>query len=97
LSQIAAVRASRRRPILALSPVIVRAPWRSSESRSLQGLKDRFDALADRRQVRLRAGFVAAAGADDANAEFGGLVGELATGVALVTDRDGGAAACRQR
>ena len=50
------------------------------------GLEDRFDPLADRRQMRPLSGFVFAAGPADGGVEVGGGVFELAAGVALVTD-----------
>src|SRR5579859_2730200 len=48
------------------------------------GPEDRFDPLADRRQVRTATGLVFAARANDGRAEFADCGGELASGVALV-------------
>src|SRR6266496_4663995 len=50
------------------------------------GPEDRFDALADRGEVRSLAGFVAAAGSDDRGLQLAHGVGELAAGVALVAE-----------
>src|SRR5665648_438333 len=49
-----------------------------------RGLKDRLDALADRREMGSSARFVFAARADDQDVELGGLAFEVAAGVALV-------------
>src|SRR5579862_21429 len=51
------------------------------------GLEDRFDPLSDWREVWAGSWFVAAGGPDDGDRERGGLLLELATGVALVADR----------
>src|SRR4051794_35767091 len=48
--------------------------------------EDRLDALADRRQVRVAGGLVAARGADDVRVEVGDRGGERAADVALVAD-----------
>src|SRR5260370_30445668 len=49
------------------------------------GPEDRFDPLADRREVQTVGGFVFSAGPDDRRVALGDLGGELAAGVALVT------------
>src|SRR5512147_314115 len=51
------------------------------------GPEDRFDALADRRQVRPVVGFVLAAWAHDRGVALADGGGELAAGVALVAEQ----------
>src|SRR3954453_11767015 len=51
------------------------------------GPKDRFDALADRRQMRAAAGLVGAARSDDRGAACADGGGEVAAGVALVAQQ----------
>src|SRR5579862_934438 len=52
------------------------------------GLEDRFDALPDRGEVWAAGGFVFAAGPHDCGVEFGGVLFELAAGVAFVADHE---------
>src|SRR5664279_1650545 len=55
------------------------------------GPEDRFDALADGRQVWALTGLVFAAGTQDGGMALADLLGELASGVALVADQGHGA------
>src|SRR5665213_3706950 len=52
------------------------------------GLEDRLDPLPDRREVGAAGTFVFAAGPDDRGVEVGGLLFELAAGVAFVADHE---------
>ena len=51
------------------------------------GPEDRFDALADRCEMRALPGFVFAAGSDDRGVALADAGGELAAGVALVAEQ----------
>src|ERR1700743_3110895 len=60
--------------------------------------EDALDALADRCEVWGAAGLVLASGSDDRGVHLADLVGELASGVALVADQGHGAlAACARQ
>src|SRR3990172_2966420 len=65
-------------------------PWEGAAAVAFQGEQvfagpeDRLDALADRREMKSRPGFVFAAGTDDCGVEFADGLGEFAAGVALV-------------
>jgi hypothetical protein len=53
----------------------------------LAGPEDALDALADRREMGALAGLVFAAGSDDRGVQVADLIGELASGVALIADQ----------